>query len=211
MNRPLVNRSIVNIDVTLAITGASGSIYGITLLERLIKAGKAVALVVSDAAVQVAHHELEEDFSTLEGVLSALHARDVQLRNDDQLTLFSVTDWFNPLASGSTAPRQMVICPCSMGTLGAIAHGFGNNLIHRAADVILKEQQRLILLPREMPYSTLHLSNMTKVAHAGAMILPLSPSFYQRPQTIADLVDTVIDRVLSHLDISSRRLPWYSI
>lgn len=207
-----VNRSIVRIDVTLAITGASGSIYGLTLLEQLVKAGKTVALVVSDAAVQVARHELEEDFSTLDGVLSALRTRHVEPSSDHQVTLYSVTDWFNPLASGSTAPRQMVICPCSMGTLGAIAHGSGHNLIHRAADVVLKEKQRLILLPREMPYSTIHLTNMTELARAGAMILPLSPSFYQRPQTIADLVQTVVDRVLHHLDVpSSACSPWYSI
>ena len=197
--------------VTVAITGASGALYGLSLIERLMRAGRAVALVVSKPGITVVRHELGLDFSSLQGVRAALSERLDNPACLQRLTWYAVNDFFTPLASGSTAPGQMVICPCSMATLGAIARGAGYNLIHRAADVILKENGRLLVMPRETPYSSIHLDNMATLVRAGARVMPLSPSFYQRPQTITELVDTVIDRALHHLDVAvPRRTLWYS-
>lgn len=196
--------------VTVAITGASGALYGLNLIERLLSAGRVVALVVSKPGIAVVRHELGMDFSSLQGVRAALSARVADAASLQRLTWYPVDDLFTPLASGSTAPDQMVICPCSMATLGAIARGAGHNLIHRAADVMLKESRPLLLMPRETPYSCIHLDNMAMLVRAGARVMPLSPSFYQRPQTITELVDTVIDRALHHLDVAvPGRTPWY--
>jgi 4-hydroxy-3-polyprenylbenzoate decarboxylase len=118
-----------------------------------------------------------------------------------QLEVFGKEDWMAPVASGSNAPAAMVVCPCSAGTLAAIAAGVSNKLIERAADVMLKEQRKLILVPREMPFSVIHLENMLRLARAGAVILPANPGFYHQPTHIADLVDFVVARILDHLNV----------
>jgi 4-hydroxy-3-polyprenylbenzoate decarboxylase len=125
----------------------------------------------------------------------------------DQLQVFGKEEWGAPIASGSAAPRAMVVCPCTGGTLAAIACGASRSLIERAADVVLKERRQLILVPREMPFSALHLENMLKLARLGAVIMPPSPGFYHRPQTVQDLVDFVVARILDHLGVKQGLVP----
>jgi 4-hydroxy-3-polyprenylbenzoate decarboxylase len=119
----------------------------------------------------------------------------------EKLAVFGREEWFAPVASGSNPPDAMVICPCSMGTLAAIAQGLADNLIERAADVVLKEGRKLVLVPRETPFSVIHLENMLRLARAGAVIVPPSPGFYNHPQTVADLVDFVVARVLDQIAV----------
>ncbi|WP_043317456.1 flavin prenyltransferase UbiX [Microbulbifer sp. HZ11] len=192
--------------VTLAITGASGAQYGLRLLQCLLAARVRVWLLLSDAARIVIDTEtdvsLPEDEGRTEDFLRALYAAEA-----GQLTLFGKRDWFSPVASGTGAASSLVICPASGGTLSAIATGASNNLIERAADVALKERRQLILVPREAPYSEIHLENMLKLTRMGAVILPASPGFYQKPQTIEDLVDFVVARILSQLQIEQTLLP----
>ncbi len=186
--------------VTLALSGASGMAYGLRLLECLLTADLQVNLLVSQAAHLVAKQELGVALparaSDLERQLSeSLHARDGQLR------VFGRDDWNAPVASGSNPADAMVVCPCSMGTLAAIAHGLSDNLIERAADVMLKEQRKLILVPREAPFSTLHLENMLTLSRMNAVILPANPGFYHQPQTVADIVDFIVARILDQLGV----------
>jgi 4-hydroxy-3-polyprenylbenzoate decarboxylase len=127
----------------------------------------------------------------------------------DQVKVYGKEDWFSPVASGSSAPKQMVICPCSTGTLSAVAMGACDNLIERAADVVIKEKGQLILVPREMPLSTIHLENMLTLSKIGATIMPAAPGFYHQPKQLSDLVDFVVARVLDHLSISQSLMnPW---
>jgi 4-hydroxy-3-polyprenylbenzoate decarboxylase len=186
--------------VTLALSGASGMAYGLRLLECLIQADLQVYLLVSQAAHIVAKQELGVTLparaSDLERQLSTgMAARDGQLR------VFGREDWNAPVASGSNPADAMVVCPCSMGTLAAIAHGLSDNLIERAADVMLKENRKLILVPRETPFSTLHLENMLTLSRMNAVILPANPGFYHRPQSIEGVVDFIVARILDQLGI----------
>ncbi|ODU39460.1 MAG: aromatic acid decarboxylase [Thiobacillus sp. SCN 63-374] len=186
--------------VTLALSGASGMAYGLRLLECLLAADLNVYLLVSQAAHLVAKQELGVALPARAGDLekqlsAALHAGDGQLR------VFGREDWNAPLASGSNPADAMVVCPCSMGTLAAIAHGLSDNLIERAADVMLKEQKKLILVPREAPFSTLHLENMLTLSKMNAVILPANPGFYHWPQSVEDIVDFVVARILDQLGI----------
>jgi len=188
----------VNKKIVVAICGASGSIYGIRLLKALLKNPINIYLIISNAGYKVLEHETGyrgESFS------SFLKDKGVVIHNDAVLNIYEQDDFFAPPASGSFRNDGMVIVPCSMKTLGAIASGIADNLIHRAADVNLKEKRPLILLPRETPLSLIHLKNMYMAAKAGATIMPPSPSFYSNPQSIFDLVDSVIARVLDHLRI----------
>jgi len=188
----------VNKKIVVAICGASGSIYGIRLLKALLKNPINIYLIISNAGYKVLEHETGyrgESFS------SFLKDKGVVIHNDAVLNIYEQDDFFAPPASGSFRNDGMVIVPCSMKTLGAIASGIADNLIHRAADVNLKEKRPLILLPRETPLSLIHLKNMYMAAKAGATIMPPSPSFYSNPQSIFDLVDSVIARVLDHLKI----------
>ncbi|QKX15740.1 UbiX family flavin prenyltransferase [Microbulbifer sp. YPW1] len=192
--------------VTLAMTGASGAQYGLRLLQCLLAARVRVWLLLSDAARIVIDTEtpvsLPEDEARTEDFLRELYGAE-----PGQLVLFGKRDWFSPVASGTGAASSLVICPASGGTLSAIACGASNNLIERAADVALKERRQLILVPREAPYSEIHLENMLKLTRMGAVILPASPGFYQRPQSIEDLVDFVVARILSQLGIEQSLLP----
>jgi 4-hydroxy-3-polyprenylbenzoate decarboxylase len=201
MNSPSASRTI-----TLALTGASGMPYGLRLLESLLNAGTQVFLLYSQAAQIVVHQEL--------GITLPTRAREAADffsarfgAHAGQLRAFGREDWFAPVASGSNPADAMVICPCTMGTLAAVACGLADNLIERAADVMLKERRPLILVPRETPLSAIHLENMLKLTHAGAVILPANPGFYHRPASVAELVDFVVARILDQLQIPHRLMP----
>jgi 4-hydroxy-3-polyprenylbenzoate decarboxylase len=189
--------------ITLAWTGASGMAYGLRLLESLLGAGCRVDLLVSQAARIVAKQELDlalpGDSAELVAMLTAHQPGD--------LHVYGEKEWFAPAASGSNPADAMVVCPCTMGSLAAIAHGMADNLIERAADVALKEKRPLILVPRETPFSLIHLRNMTLLAEAGATLLPANPGFYHRPDSIDQVVDFVVARVLDQLGIPHRLLP----
>ena len=192
--------------ITLAITGASGAIYGVRLLEQLLKTGCQVHLLMSSAAKVVLATELDLHWpaepAECQQYLIAHYGC-----TENQLRLYAKEDWFSPVASGSAAPKKMVICPCSMGTLAAIAHGMSDNLLERAADVVLKERGQLLLVARETPYSAIHLENMLKLTQLGATIIPTSPGFYHKPQSIDDLVNFMVGRILDHLQIRQTIVP----
>ncbi|MFC6632786.1 flavin prenyltransferase UbiX [Microbulbifer taiwanensis] len=193
--------------VTLAMTGASGAQYGLRLLQCLLAADVRVWLLMSDAARVVI--DTETEFQLPEGGDAELQAFFAERfgAHEGQLKLFGKRDWFSPVASGTGAPASMVICPASGGTLSAIACGASNNLIERAADVALKERRQLVLVPREAPYSEIHLENMLKLSRMGAVILPASPGFYQKPRSVEDLVDFVVARLLDQLGVEQKLLP----
>lgn len=186
--------------VTLAVTGASGAQYALRLLECLVRADVEVFFLISQAAQLVVATETELQLPPKPQALEAFLTEHYQARAG-QIRVFGKQDWMSPVASGSGAPSAMVVCPCSTGTLSAIACGASNNLIERAADVALKERRQLILVPRESPYSTIHLENMLKLSQMGAVILPASPGFYHQPQSIDELVDFVVARILNQLGI----------
>lgn len=197
-----------NKPITLAITGASGAPYALRLLQCLLAADRQVYLLVSKAAQVVLATETELQVQgtpeKMQQVLSELYAV-----KEGQLQVFGREQWMAPVASGSGRNGPMVICPCSTGTLSAIAHGASDNLIERAADVALKERRTLILVPREAPYSTVHLRNMLSLSEMGAVILPASPGFYHKPESVQDLVDFVVARILSHLGIEQNMVPFW--
>jgi 4-hydroxy-3-polyprenylbenzoate decarboxylase len=186
--------------VCLAFTGASGMPYGLRLLECLLGAGVRVQLLYSQAAQVVAKQELGMELPS-----RPAEARKALLglypAPEEKLEVYGREEWFAPVASGSNPPQAMVVCPCSMGTLAAIAQGLADNLIERAADVVLKERRKLVLVPRETPLSTIHLENMLRLAQAGAVILPPNPGFYHHPRNVGDLVDFVVARILDQLDV----------
>ena len=189
--------------VTLAITGASGSAYGLRLLQCLLRAGRRVYLMVSSAGQVVIPLEtgltLPSQPQQMEAFLVQHYAA-----AEGQLRVFGREQWTAPVASGSGAPGSMVICPCSGGTLSAIATGASNNLIERAADVAIKEGRKLILTLRETPFSAIHLENMLKLSRLGVVIMPASPGFYHCPKRVEELVDFMVARILDQLSISHR-------
>jgi 4-hydroxy-3-polyprenylbenzoate decarboxylase len=186
--------------ITLAFTGASGMPYGLRLLECLLNAGCNVQLLYSSAAQIVARQECNLVLPTQPREAQRLFSERFGAA-EGQLRVYAREDWMAPMASGSNPAAAMAICPCSMGTLAAIAAGLADNLIERAADVMLKERRPLVLVPRETPLSVIHLDNMARLARAGAVILPPSPGFYTHPQTVADMVDFVVARVLDQLRV----------
>ena len=190
-------------DLVVAITGASGSPYGVRLLDVLLRAGRTVHLVISPAATQVMEREL--------GVSIDLNRFDptLLLKNADlsRLHYHHFRDFSAGIASGSFRTAGMAICPCSMGTVAAVAHGTSENLIHRAADVHLKERRKLILVPRETPLGLIQLRNLTAVAEAGAVVLPAMPAFYTLPKSVDDMVDFVVGRVCDQLGVEHRLFP----
>jgi len=177
----------------LAITGASGAIYGLRLLQYMMEIGQPVDLAVSRAALQVMREEM--DLVPGEDLQKSL-SEFLELRSEAPLKLHKLTDYGAPIASGSYRTKGMAIVPCSLGTLGAVAHGLTENLIHRAACVCLKERRPLLLLVREMPFGQIQLKNMLAVSEAGGIVACASPGFYHRPQTISDQIDFVVGRVL---------------
>lgn len=174
--------------------------YGLRLLECLLTANLRVYLLVSQAAHVVAKQELGVALPARPGDLEKQLTESLQA-GEGQLRVFGREDWNAPVASGSNPADAMVVCPCSMGTLAAIAHGLSDNLIERAADVMLKEQRKLILVPREAPFSTLHLENMLKLSRMSAVILPANPGFYHRPENVEDIIDFVVARILDQLGV----------
>jgi 4-hydroxy-3-polyprenylbenzoate decarboxylase len=183
-----------NNKIILAITGASGSIYALKLLERLstLKAPPSeIAVIFSDTAKEIWEYETGQKF--LPGPLAKVFEND---------------NFYAPFASGSSTYGTMIICPASMGTMGRIANGVSDDLISRAADVMLKERRRLIFVPRETPYNLIHIRNMETLTLAGAVICPANPSFYSKPQTIDDLVITVVDRIISLAGYESDSYHW---
>ena len=186
--------------ITLAFTGASGMPYGLRLLECLILNGARVYLLYSQAAQIVAQQEINLALPSKAKEVENFF-REKYHAGAGQLQVFGREEWFAPIASGSNPGDAMVVCPCSMGTLAAIAAGLSDNLIERAADVMLKENRKLILVPRETPLSAIHLENMLKLSRSGAVILPANPGFYHHPASVQDLVDFVVARILDHLDI----------
>jgi 4-hydroxy-3-polyprenylbenzoate decarboxylase len=188
-------------EFTVAITGASGSLYAQRTLVHLAASGvvERINLILSGAAETVAQVELGVD---LRAASSKKINEWIGLPSDSRLIHLQRLDNMAARPSSGSHPQEgMVVVPCSMGTLGAIASGAGTNLIHRAADVTLKEGRRLILVPRETPYNAIHLENMLRLARAGAHIIPASPGFYHRPRTIESLVDHLVFRILDHLGV----------
>lgn len=168
--------------IIIGVTGASGAIYAKNLISKIYNIGNQVeeaGLILTDNAKKVWKYELEnDDYKKL------------------PYKIYENDDFFAPFASGSAKFNVMIICPCTMGTLGKIANGISNDLLTRAADVILKERKKLILVTREMPLNLIHIENFKKLTHTGAILCPASPSFYAKPKSIDDLVNTVVDRVI---------------
>lgn len=192
--------------ITLAWTGASGAPYGLRLLECLLAADYEVYLLISSAARVVL--ATEHGLKLPSGPDAAKTVLEKHLNAPtDKLVVCGKEDWFSPVASGSAAPKKMVVCPCSAGSLAAIAHGMSDNLAERAADVVLKERGQLLLVVRETPFSTLHLENMLKLSKMGVTIMPAAPGFYHQPESVDDLVDFMVARILDHLGIEQVLVP----
>jgi flavin prenyltransferase len=193
-------------DLVVAMTGASGAPYGVRLLEVLLRAGRTVHFTLSPAAAEVIEQELDRHVSPDCFSLRDLLGEAASLATPGQLHYHLHGDFRAGIASGSFLTAGMVICPCSMGTVAAIAHGLSQNLIHRAADVHLKERRPLILVPREAPLNLVQLRNLTTCAEAGAVVLPAMPAFYTRPQSLADAIDFVVGRVCDQLGVNHNLL-----
>lgn len=188
-------------DLVLAFTGASGAPYGVRLLEVLLQAGRTLHVTLSPAAVEVIEHELNRAVLLDRFDLRTLLGESPALDFADRVHYHDYRDFKAGIASGSFLTGGMVVCPCSMGTIGAIANGLSQNLIHRAADVHLKEKRKLVLVPRETPLHLLQLRNLTACAEAGAVILPAMPAFYTRPQSLRDAIDFIVGRVCDQLGV----------
>lgn len=188
--------------IIVGMTGASGAAYGLRLIEKLVTADVLVHVLLSDAARVVLKQECDlclpdDQEKTVQALADAIHCP------SDSLHSYGTLDWFSPAASGSSGIEQMVVVPCSMGTLASIAHGMSDHLLERAADVMLKERKQLILMPRETPLSAIHLEHMLKLARLGVEIIPAMPGFYHRPTTVDELIDFMVSRVLDHLKVNN--------
>ena len=187
--------------LAVALTGASGAVYGIRTVAALLERGHHVDVTLSGAALQVLVEEMGIDLGDPPAV------GQLWPRGGDLLRYFPPAQVAAPMASGSNVYDGYIVVPCSTGTMGRIAAGTSANLVGRMAEVAMKERRKLILVPRETPYSTIMLENMTRLSRAGAVILPASPGFYHQPQSIDDLVDFVVGRILSQLGITDRPGP----
>lgn len=196
--------------ICVAMTGASGIQYALRLIECLIQANCEVYVLMSkpaqivmgmdtDLPVPARTSDIQKQFS------ARYNAR------PDQLKAFGQQEWTAPVASGSGVPDAMVICPCTTGTLASVAAGTCNNLLERAADVVIKEGKKLIVMPREMPFSVIHLENMQRLARAGVVIMPPNPAFYNLPQTVSELIDFVVARVMDQLDVEQALMPRWGL
>lgn len=192
--------------ITVAMTGASGAPYGLRLLECLVQAGRTVYLMVSSPAQVVLATETDLQVPAQPAAMQAFFSEHFGAA-PGQLQVFGREQWMAPVASGSAAPEAMVVCPCSTGTLSAIATGASNNLIERAADVMIKERRRLVLVPREAPLSAIHLEHMLNLSRLGVTILPAAPGFYHRPASVADMVDFIVGRILDHIGVEQTLVP----
>jgi 4-hydroxy-3-polyprenylbenzoate decarboxylase len=192
-------------DLVLAMTGASGAPYGVRLLEILLQAGRTVHLTLSPAAIEVLRQEINREVRLDHFQLADLMGETFAAALG-QVRYHDFRDFRAGIASGSFLTAGMVVCPCSMGTVGAIAHGLSQNLIHRAADVHLKERRRLVLVPRETPLNAIQLRNLTLCAEAGAVVLPAMPAFYAKPRTLQDAVDFIVGRICDQLGVEHQLL-----
>ncbi len=196
--------------IALAMTGASGAPYGLTLLERLVVAGCRVSLMISRPAQVVLGMETDLGLPGRSQDIQRFFSERLEA-GDGQIAVYGREQWTAPVASGSAAPDAMVVCPCTTATASALATGASRSLIERAGDVVLKERRPLILVVREMPLSVVHLENLLTLARAGAVVMPAAPGFYHRPASVQDLVDFVVARVLDHLGIDQDLIqPWGS-
>jgi len=192
---------MANDSLVVAMTGASGSPYGVRLLEVLLCAGRTVHLVISPAATEVAQRELGIQIDLARFDPTKLIGPAAEGLDLSRLHYHHFRDFKAGIASGSFLTAGMVVCPCSMGTVAAIAHGTSENLIHRAADVHLKERRKLVLVPRETPLGPIQLRNLATVAEAGAVVLPAMPAFYTLPKTINDMIDFIVGRACDQLGV----------
>ena len=188
--------------IAIAITGASGAPYALRLLQQLIEKGEQVYVMISGPGQVVLSMESELKLSARPAETQRILSEYFNAA-EGQLQVFGREQWTAPVASGSGVPRAMVVCPCTTGTLANIANGVSSNLIDRAADVVIKEQRKLILVVRETPLSAIHLENMLKLARLGVVMLPPSPGFYHSPGSIDDLVNFVVSRILDQLEIAN--------
>ncbi|BCA78374.1 flavin prenyltransferase UbiX [Desulfuromonas sp. AOP6] len=191
--------------IAVAMTGASGAVYGVRLVEELLKANCQVSLVLTRSGLDVLQYELGLDWSGTAVQTQVKVSR--HFAGAQNLSVYDEQDMFSPLASGSSVPRAMVVIPCSMGTAARLAAGISGNLLERAADVVLKERRDLILVPRETPLNQIHLENLLTLSRAGAHILPAMPGFYHRPQTLDDVVNHLVGKVLDSLNIEHNLFP----
>jgi len=192
--------------VAVGLTGASGAMYGLRLVEVLVRSGSRVQLMITPAA----HLVIREETAFEPPAQAAGQGEYFSARfgaSPGQLVAYGQKDWYAPPASGSNPPDALVVCPCTSGTLAAIAAGTADTLLTRAADVMLKERRNLILVPRETPFSQIHLENMLRLARAGALVLPANPGFYHRPSSVDGVIDFVVARVLDQLGIAHDLLP----
>jgi 4-hydroxy-3-polyprenylbenzoate decarboxylase len=188
-------------DLVVAMTGASGAPYGVRLLEVLIRAGRTVHLVLSPAAVQVIQQEMDRRIDLEHFHLSDLLGPAAEQAAPGQVLYHDYRNFMAGIASGTFLTAGMVICPCSSGTVAAIAHGLSQNLIHRAADVHLKERRKLVIVPREAPLSVVQLRNLTICAEVGTVVLPASPGFYTKPQSLDDALNFIVGRICDQLGV----------
>lgn len=192
--------------IAVAITGASGSAYALKLIESLLQAGERLYLMVSQAAQVVLRMESGLELPSQPGEIQKILCERFNA-TPEQLQVFGRQQWMAPVASGSNPPRAMVVCPCTVGALSAIACGASNDLMERAADVVLKERRKLILVVRETPFSEIHLENMLKLSRMGAVIMPANPGFYHNPQHVEDIVDFMVSRILDQLGVENQLSP----
>lgn len=193
--------------ITLAVTGASGMPFAVCLLKELLISKCAVNFVISQAGIVTFHQEMDLALSANPATLKQILIENYQLQNVDLFNVFGIQDWFAPIASGSSVDDVMIVCPCSMATLGKIASGIGDDLIARSADVILKERKNLIIVPRETPLSAIHLENMLKLAKLGVSIIPPVPAFYTHPSSIDDIVRFVVSRIMDQAGLANSISP----
>jgi 4-hydroxy-3-polyprenylbenzoate decarboxylase len=192
--------------ITVAITGASGSAYALRLIECLVAANVQIYVLCSSAARVVFDTEVGLKLPASPDAATKLLSEKFKAK-PSQITVFGKEQWFSPVASGSAAPKKMIVCPCSTGTLAAISQGMSDNLIERAADVVIKERGQLILVVRETPFSTIHLQNMLTLSQMGVTVMPAAPGFYHNPKSINDLIDFMVGRMLDHLNIDQSIMP----
>jgi len=188
--------------ISIAITGASGGCYALRLIEMLAQQQSVIHLMLSDAARIVLRQECALTLPTDPAAIAATIANHLDI-DPARLHSYALDDWFAPPASGSAGIEQMVVVPCSMGTMARIACGISQTLIERAADVIIKERRQLLLVPRETPLSAIHLEQMLKLTQMGVQLLPAMPGFYHQPKSIADLVDFIVERIMDNLNRAS--------
>lgn len=206
----MAEQTIKNTPVIIAMTGASGADYGLRLMQCLLEVERPVYLLLSKAAQVVLAMETDLDVpgkpAEIEKFFTELYKAKPGL-----LTVYGREQWSSPVASGSHTAQSMVVCPCTTGTMSSIACGISDNLIERAADVMLKERRQLILVVRETPLSAIHLENMLRLSQAGATIMPANPGFYHKPTAISQVIDFMVARILDHLDVKHQLLPRWGL